>query len=59
MKIHPVMSPNKLRKDPNNPLPGQVSEPAGLVEIIGDIKYKVKEVVAARKQGNQLRYRVK
>lgn len=59
MKIHPVMSPYKLRKDPNDPLPGQVSEPADPVEIAGDIEYEVEEVVAAKKQGNQLRYRVK
>lgn len=59
MKINPVMSPDKLRRDPNDPLPGQVSEPAGPVEIAGDIEYEVEEVVAAKKQGNQLRYRVK
>ena len=59
MKIYLVMLPDKLRKDPNDLLLGQVSKPADLVEITGDIKYEVKEVVAAKKQGNQLRYKVK
>ena len=59
MKIHLVISPDKLRKDPNDPLPGQVSEPADPVEIAGDIEYEVEEVIAAKKEGNQLRYRVK
>ena len=25
MKIHPMLSPNKLRHDPTNPLPGQIA----------------------------------
>ena len=40
------MSPNKLRKAADNLLLGQVNKPKDLVEIIGDIKYKVKEILA-------------
>jgi len=50
MKIHPVMSPDKLQKHTNNLLLGQVNKPEDLVEITGDIKYKVKEVLAVKKQ---------
>jgi hypothetical protein len=50
MKINPVMSPNKLRKAADDPLLGQVNRPEDLVEIIGDIKYKVKEILAVRKR---------
>ena len=59
MKIHPVMSPDKLRKSATDPLPGQVNEPEDPVEIAGDIEYEVEEVLAVEKQWNQLKYRVK
>ena len=46
MKIHLVMSLDKLRKLANNPLPRQVNQPKGLVEIVGDLKYKVEDILA-------------
>jgi len=46
MKINPVMSPDKLRKSARDPLPGQVNKPEDPVEIAGDIKYKVEEILA-------------
>jgi hypothetical protein len=39
------MSPNKLRKVADNLLLGQVNRPKDLVEIISNIKYKVKEIL--------------
>jgi hypothetical protein len=45
MKINLVMSPNKLRKAADNLLLGQVNKPEDLVEIVGDIEYKVKEIL--------------
>ena len=59
MKIHPVMSPDKLRKSTNDPLLGQVNKPKYPVEIDGDIEYEIEEVLAVKKQWNQLKYRVK
>ena len=50
MKIHPVISPDKLRKSTDDLLPGQVNGLIDLVEIAGDIEYEVKEVLAVRKQ---------
>ena len=44
------MLPDKLRKHTNNLLLGQVNKPKDLVEIAGNIKYKVKEVLAVKKQ---------
>src|SRR6266536_433075 len=59
MKINPVMSPDKLRKSAGDPLPGQINKPVDLVEIAGDIEYKVEEILAVRKQWKKLEYRVK
>jgi hypothetical protein len=59
MKIHPVMSSDKLRKSANDPLTGQVNRPEDPMEIAGDIEYGVEEVLVEKKQWNQLKYRVK
>ena len=53
------MSPNKLRKAADDPLPGQVNMPADPVEIAGDIEYEVKEILAVWKQWKRLEYQVK
>jgi hypothetical protein len=45
MKINPVMSPDKLRKSAEDLLLGQVNKPKDPVIIVGDIKYKVKEII--------------
>jgi hypothetical protein len=45
-----MISPDKLRKSTNDLLLGQVNGLIDLVEIVGDIKYKVEEVLAVRKQ---------
>jgi hypothetical protein len=38
MKIHLVFAPNLLRKDKNNPLPGQVHKPEPSLQVIDDYK---------------------
>ena len=45
MKINLVMLLDKLRKSAGDLLPGQVNKPQDPVEITGDIKYKVKEIL--------------
>jgi transposase InsO family protein len=59
MQINPVMSPDKLRKSAEDPLPGQVNKPEDPVEIAGDIEYEVEEILAVRKRWNRLEYRVR
>jgi len=46
MKINLVISLDKLRKSARGLLPGQVNKPEDPVEIAGDIKYEVKEILA-------------
>ena len=50
MKIYPIILLDKLWKSTNNLLLGQVNRLIDLVEITGNIKYKVKEVLAVKKQ---------
>lgn len=50
IKINLVMSPDKLRKSAGDLLPGQINKPVDLVEITGNIKYKVEEILVVRKR---------
>ena len=45
MKINLVILLDKLRKSTRDLLLGQVNKPENLVEITGNIKYKVQEIL--------------
>ena len=45
MKINLVILLDKLRKSARDLLLGQINKPKDLVEIVGNIKYKVKEIL--------------
>jgi transposase InsO family protein len=57
MKIHPVFAPNLLRKDKNNPLPGQVHEPEPPLQVTDDYEWEVNELLAVKLTRNKLSYR--
>ena len=57
MKIHPVFAPNLLRKDKNNPLPGQVYEADPPLQVTDDYEWEVNELLAVKKIRNELFYR--
>jgi hypothetical protein len=49
----------KLRKDPDNPLPGQSNaKPAPLHLSDGSEEYEVQEVLAVRRVSKKLKYRI-
>ena len=52
-----VFHANRLRKDPENPLPGQVQEPPEKIVINGEPEYRVDEIIASRLHYRKLQYR--
>ncbi|TVY12495.1 hypothetical protein LARI1_G009650, partial [Lachnellula arida] len=58
MKIHPIFSPDRLRKAAQNPLPEQKNPAPPPVNITGDDEWEVQEILASKGRKN-LYYRVK
>lgn len=59
MKIHPIFSPDKLRRASNDPLPGQVVEPPEPIVVGDEQEWEVEEVLASRINRRRLQYQVK
>jgi hypothetical protein len=59
MKIHPVFPAGSLRRDPNDPLPGQANAPPPPVNVTADDEYEVQEIIAVKLTRRKLTYRAK
>ena len=59
IRIHPVISTDKLRKAADDPLPGQLQEPGLPVIVNGQQEWDVDEILASRAYYGKLQYQVK
>ncbi len=59
IRVEPVISTDKLRKAPDDPLPGQTQEPALLIVVNGQQEWDVEEILASRGYYGKLQYRAK
>jgi hypothetical protein len=55
-KLHPVFAAERLRRAPNDPLPGQTPEPQPPILIDNELEYEVERIRASRLDRGILRY---
>jgi len=58
MKMGNVFHADRLRKDPNNPLPGQIREPEPPTTINNELEWTVDQILASRTHRGTLQYQV-
>jgi hypothetical protein len=57
MNMHPVFHANLLRRDPNDPLPGQIIPPVPPIVIDGEEEEEIEEIVDSRINRGRLQYK--
>jgi hypothetical protein len=58
IKVHPVFHASKLRRDPDDPLPGQRLDEGLPIVVEGNQEWEVDKILGVRVVRKQLRYRV-
>lgn len=58
MKMDNVFHADRLRKDPQDPLPGQKKEPEEPIEINGEKEWTVEKILSSRVRNGVLQYKV-
>jgi hypothetical protein len=58
IKVHPVFHASKLRKDPDDPLPGQQNEEPLPIEVEDNQEWEVDKILGVRVVRKQLRYKI-
>jgi hypothetical protein len=58
MGNHPVVHARFLRKDPGDPLPGQVNPPPEPISVTGEQEWDVEKLLAVRRKYGKLEYKV-
>jgi transposase InsO family protein len=60
IKVHPIITANRLRRAAMDPVPGQRPDPPPPVEVSGDIEWEVERILASRLlRRRTLQYRAK
>jgi hypothetical protein len=59
IKVYPVFHADRLRKAPEDPLPGQKNADLPPVQVNDQEEYEVEQVLAVKLLRNKLRYRIK
>ena len=60
MKVHPVFHAEKLRRAPEDPLPGQRNLEPPPLQVNDHDEYEVEQILAVKlAQGRKLKYRIK
>jgi hypothetical protein len=49
IRVHPVFSPDKLRKAPQDPLPGQIPNKTPAIEVDGKEEWEIKKIITVKK----------